>query len=199
MFRGSRLTLAATATSGALLAVLAARHLFPVAHVAVVVCAAVATPIALATGVQRIVYLWRGPPVVTFSPLESVRCGAADAGAIRAAAKLRGTLGGAGHLYPPRLVVHALACLAVAVVGGTVLLVPRAEAGWWLALVAGTGAVAVLLPARPFYYREAMDGEVAVSPPTACATLATRPGRGNSPTPIPTARNAADPRVAQEH
>jgi hypothetical protein len=174
----------AVATSGAFLALLGARCLGAfVPKAQLIVCAAVAAPIALAAGVQRIVYLWRGPPIVSFSRIEAVRCSAAEAEAIRAAAQLRGTLGGAGHLHRSRLVLHALASLAAGSLAGFALLSPKSDAGgtWSFAVVAGTGVLAVLLPARPFYYREATNGDVLVSPPFARTLLVPARSRVSDP------------------
>ncbi len=216
---GWKLTVAATATSGALLTLLAARRLgAPVPTPAIVICAAVAAPIALAAGVQRLVYLWRGPSVVSFSRIEAVRCGGAEAEAIRAAAQLRGTLGGAGHVHRSRLALHALAYFATASLGAVALASSGSDAvgAWPLAVVAGAGVGAVLLPARPFYYREATNGDVVVSPPLARSLLAWSPsslpatgeaatavgrssiGRGNSPNADPTASKPAGAGFRQE-
>ena len=169
-----RVTWAAAVTSGAFLALLGASCLGVfVSKAALLTCAGVAAPIALAAGVQRLVCLWRGPPIVSFSRTEAVRCSAADAEAIRAAAQLRGTLGGAGHLHRKRLALHALASLAAASLPSIALFSPESEAGgtWSFAVVAGMGLLAMLLPARPFYYREATNGDVLVSPPFARALL----------------------------
>ncbi len=180
----TRVTWVAVATSGAFLALLGARCLGAfVPKAQLIVSAAVAAPIALAAGVQRLVYLWRGPSIVSFSRIEAVRCSAADAEAIRAAAQLRGTLGGAGHLHRARLALHALALLAAASLAGFALLSPKSDAGGTssFAVVVGMGLLAMLLPARPFYYREATNGDVLVSPPFARVLLLPARSRVSDP------------------
>jgi hypothetical protein len=184
--------------SGSLLALLVARRVgAAVPPRAILVCAGVAVPLAVSAALQRLVHAWIGPPVESFSQLEAVRCPAAEAEAVRTAAQLRGTLGGAGHLCRGRLLVHATACAAAATLAGAVLVGEEADArsGWHLAAVAATGVGALLLPARPFFYREAMNGELLVTPPFALGQLVVR---GSSPTPPPIASNPADVRLQQE-
>jgi hypothetical protein len=86
--------------------------------------------------------------------------------------------------------------VAAATLAGAVLVGEDAGArsGWHLAAVAATGVSALLLPARPFFYREAMNGELLVAPPFALGQLV----RGSSPTPVPTASNPAEVRLQQE-
>jgi hypothetical protein len=211
---GGYFTAATLASSAMLLALLGTRLVgVPVPALAVWLCAALSLPLTTASAIQQLVYAWRGPPILTFSRVEAVRCAGAEADAIRAAAQLRGTLGGAGHIHRSRLLLHAAACLAVAALAifslataGTVT-----PGAWLLAVVAGTGLGAMLLPARPFFYREAMHGEVLVSPPLARSMLVwARPdataragveppapgrdadGRGNSPSSVPTAPRNPD-------
>jgi hypothetical protein len=90
-----------------LLVTLAALRLgAPVPPGIITITAAVAVPAATAAALQRLAYLWRGPSIVSFSRMDAVRCGVSDAEEIRAAAQVRGTLGGAGHVYRARLALH---------------------------------------------------------------------------------------------
>jgi hypothetical protein len=221
LVRGT-LTVATLAAAATLVALLGAHALgAAVPGRAVLGCAGVVVPLAAAAAVQRAVHLWRGPPVVSFSNADAVRCGGADAEAVRVAARLRGTLGGAGHLFPGRVALHAVACLAAAALGAYVLVGGEDTVGGWLpAVFAAGGAGVVLLPARPFYYREAMNGEVLVTPAIAPSLLAWERsaavasgrvvraapsplpdrgnGRGNSPTGPAIASKPADAGMAQE-
>jgi hypothetical protein len=210
---GGILSLSTVATTGTLVALLGARTLGgTVPAWAAVACAAAVAPIAAAAALQRGLHLWRGPPVVSFPSAEAVRCGGAEAEAIRVAARLRGTLGGAGHIYPGRVALHAVASAAAAAFGAFVLAAGVAAVPAWLVAVfaAGVGGV-VLLPARPFYYREAMNGELLVTPANAPSLLAwsrsapaapvgapRATGRGNSPSAAQIASKPADVPLQQE-
>jgi hypothetical protein len=219
------LTVATLATAGVLAALLAARAAGgAVPARLILVCAGALVPVAAVAALQSAVHLWRGPPVVSFGNAEAVRCGGAQAEAIRRAARLRGTLGGAGHVYPGRLAVHALAGAAAAALGGYVVQAgPDAVAGWLLMLLVAGGAWTVLLPARAFYYREARNGDLLVTPANVPSLIAwsrssaaasegveaTRTpepspmadcsgGRGNSPSAPPIASKPADVQLTQE-
>jgi hypothetical protein len=167
-------------------------------HVAVVAGALVGGPIAAVAALQVVGSIWRGPAIRRFSRHESVHCGAEYAAVIRQGAQLRGTMGGAGHLHPRRLVFPAVGWAAAALAGAEVLAQPAARAGAaWAAFVA-VGAVtgAFLFPAKPYYYRETTGGGVVVSPPEAAVWLAERAcpgdlGAGPSSAAPPAARAVA--------
>jgi hypothetical protein len=130
---------------------------------------------ALLEASRDVVSIWRGPQIVTFSGDEAEICGPEEAEAIRAAAKLRGTLGGAGHVHSARLLLPAIAWVAAAVLAGGAIRDPGLDSmpGWPVAVVAAGIAAAVLFPARPFYYREAIGGRIVLHPRSARAQLIT--------------------------
>jgi hypothetical protein len=179
-----------------------------VPHLAVVAAALLGGPIAIVAALQVIGSIWRGPAIRRFSRNESVHCGAEYAAVVRQGAQLRGTMGGAGHLHPRRLVFPAVAWGAAAFAGVEILAHPTAPAGAvWAAIVAVAAvAGAFLFPAKPYYYREATGGGVVVSPPEAAVWLAERAcpsvadagpssGTAHAPGAAPGARGAA-PRAA---
>jgi hypothetical protein len=145
------------------------------------VVAALAVPAVLAAAVRALLAVRRGPRLVEFDLDDAVRCSPEEADVVRSAAQLRGTMGGAGHLHPRRLVLGAVAWAAAATPG--------------LAVVAGGGelegcavlapllavAVAFMFPARPFYYREAAGGALVTSPPAAAGYLLARRGGAAPP------------------
>jgi hypothetical protein len=158
---------------------------------ALVLVASIAMALAFAECVGTVFAMWRGPTIVTFSRDEAEICGPDEAEAIRAAAKLRGTLGGAGHIHSARLILPALAWLAATALAAGAIVDPALESvpGWPAAVVAvGVGAAA-LFPATPFYYREAVGGRVVVHPPSARAQLVT---------PVPKAGAGATTAVSRE-
>jgi hypothetical protein len=120
--------------------------------------------------------MWRGPPVIAFAPADSVLCGAQDSEPVRAYAQLRGTIGGAGHVQPRRLVLPLLAWGAALVAGARAVWWPDLETlGAIPAALAASGAFASwLFPATPYWYREVMGGGAIVSPPEAAAALVVR-------------------------
>jgi hypothetical protein len=149
-------------------------------HRAFTACVAVAGPVALVAAIRSLGAIRGGPRVISFERREALLCDAAQADVIRGAAQLRGTMGGAGHLYPARLAFQAAAWLA-AVVAGAEALSARAAGtlGPWPATLATAAAVAALLfPPRPFWYREVTGGGVVVNPPSAAAALLARDARG---------------------
>jgi hypothetical protein len=149
---------------------------------ALVLVAVVALVLAFAECVGTVFAMLRGPTIVTFSRDEAEICGPDEAEAIRAAAKLRGTLGGAGHVHSARLLLPALTWLAATVLAAGAIVDPALESvpGWPAAVVAVGVAAAALFPATPFYYREAMGGRVVVHPRSVRAQLLTPvPGSGN--------------------
>jgi hypothetical protein len=150
---------------------------FEIAPAARLACMAVAGPVALAAAARVACAAWRGPPVVAFERAEAAPCGPSDAETIRAAAQLRGTMGGAGYVHASRLLFPALAWLA-ALASAAELVSPRALAAfgaWPCAIAISATTVALLFPARPFWYREITGGGVLVSPPAAAAILTRRP------------------------
>lgn len=138
--------------------------------------AVVAAPIALTGGIQAIAAIWRGPVIVPFSRLDAVPCTAGEASFVRASAQLRGTMGGAGHLYRHRLVLPALAWLGAASVGagGLSERLEHLVCPWVLVLALASAFLALLFPARPFFYRETSDGGALASPPSAAYRLKRR-------------------------
>ena len=132
-----------------------------------VACAVFAGPVALVATLRAIAAAWLGPPVVAFSREEAALCRPAEAIAIRAAAQLRGTMGGAGHLYRRRLLfpaaawAAALAC-AVEAIGAPGLDIARP---WPFVIAAVAPLVTWMFPARPYWYREVTGGGIVVSPP----------------------------------
>lgn len=138
--------------------------------------ALVAAPIAAAGAILAIAAVWRGPTIVSFSRDDAVPCTAGEAAFVRASSQLRGLIGGAGHLYPRRLVLPALAWLAAAVVG-LCGLVPRLElaVGPWAVVLAFAAAfLAILFPARPYFYRDTTGGGAVVAPASAAYRLKAR-------------------------
>lgn len=125
--------------------------------------------------------MWRGPPVITFAPSDSLLCGAEDSEPVRAYAQLRGTIGGAGHVQPRRLVLPLVAWGAALLAGARALWWPDLEAlGAIPAALAVSGAFASwLFPATPYWYREVMGGGAIVSPPEAVAALVVRERQEN--------------------
>jgi hypothetical protein len=99
-------------------------------------------------------------------PSEDVAvCGPAEAELVRAAAQLRGTLGGAGHLHRVRLALPAAAwcaAAAAALAGPEVL-----DVAPWTTLAGVLVTAALLFPAKAFFYREATGGRVVVHPASA--------------------------------
>lgn len=170
-------------------ATVAHRSSVPVPSSAVTAVAVAALGLAIVAAARSTAAVWRGPALRTFPHDEAVVCAPREAVAVRAAAQLRGSLGGAGHVHRGRLGLATVAWLAAAACAAAVLV----DAAHELApLGAGAtvvlGAVARLLPARPFYYREAMGGWIVVHPRHAAERLVTpvplpegEAGRGAAP------------------
>jgi hypothetical protein len=144
-----------------------------------------AAVLALTAAIRHLVFIWRGPVIVGFRREESTLCDARESDAVRSAAQLRGTMGGAGFVHPRRLVISASAWAAAAAQaiafvapgrGGTTF-VPIAVAGL-------AAALAMWFPATPFYYREAAGGCVVVFPIDACSRLLRAAELAPPPTPI---------------
>jgi hypothetical protein len=116
--------------------------------------------------------IWRGPTLVSFSMRHAVLCDVAEAGAVRSAAQLRGTMGGAGYLHRFRAVFPAAMWTAVTVQSAA-LVAGRAETPvvWPLAAVLVAGGLTLALPARAFWYREVSGGCVLVYPAAVCVRV----------------------------
>ncbi|HET8542438.1 MAG TPA: hypothetical protein VFL83_21370 [Anaeromyxobacter sp.] len=147
-----------------------------------VVAAALAGLAALRTAS----WAWRGPVIVPLPEDDVVVCCPPEAEAIRAAAQLRGTMGGAGHVHPGRLVLPAAAwaSAAAAALAGPELL----DAAPWIAVLAASATAALALPARAFFYREATGGRVVLHPASSREELLRSPraraavsGEGGAP------------------
>jgi hypothetical protein len=150
-----------------------------------VAAASIAAVLAATVAVRHAAFVWRGPVVVSFRRREGMLCDAREAGAVRAAAQLRGTLGGAGHLFPRRLLVSALGWGAASV-QALALLLPERSTGTFAPLVAvlALGGLAVLFPAVPFYYREAAGGCVVAFPAETCMRLLDASALAPAPVPV---------------
>lgn len=131
--------------------------------------------------VGTVTAMWRGPPVIAFARADSVLCGAEDSEPVRAYAQLRGTIGGAGHVQPRRLVLPLVAWGAALAAGARVLWWPDLEVFGAIpaALAASSAFAAWLFPATPYWYREVMGGGAIVSPPEAAAALVVRERQEN--------------------
>lgn len=143
-------------------------------------CAFVAAPIAVAGGLRAVAAIWRGPTIVDFDRGDAVPCSPAEARFVREAAQLRGLMGGAGHLYPRRLVLAAVAWLAAAAVGvsGLSPIIEAITGLWPVAFAVGAAVVALMFPARAFFYRDTMGGGVLLSPPASAYRLKRRADLG---------------------
>jgi hypothetical protein len=152
--------------------------------------AAVALAAAFALACQNAVHAWRGPVLVDFRRDEAVLCGPAEAEVVRAAALLRGTMGGAGYVSRARIAFPAIAWVAAAFIAGSAIVDPTLGSvpAWPFAVLALFAGAAVVFPARPFYYREANEGFLLLHPEDAWVRLARfsshgqpqRWGRGSS-------------------
>ncbi len=137
-------------------------------------CLLVAIPVALAAAARAFAAYWRGPDIISFTRSDSEPCTPCEAAYVRARASIRGTMGGAGYLYPRRLALPAVAWVAAAIAGMGALsqAVDEAVGAWpvFVTFVAATIA-AFVLPARPYYYRDTAGGGAIVSPPPAAQRL----------------------------
>jgi hypothetical protein len=135
-------------------------------HTGLAACAAASTGLALVAAGRTAAWAFRGPLIATFPAAGAAVCDPAEAEAVRASAQLRGTMGGAGHVHRARLAFPAVAwaaAAAVAAFAGPLL----EESAPWVVLLVAASVAGFLLPAKPFYYREATGGRVAVYPPSA--------------------------------
>lgn len=169
--------------------------------------ALVAAPVAMVGAIQSIAAIWRGPTIVSFGRDDAVPCTAGEAAFVRASAQLRGLMGGAGHLYPRRLVLPSLAWLAAAVVGLLCLdhQLELVAAPWGVALALAAAVLAFVFPPRPYFYRDTTGGGALLAPASAAyrlkhrAELAEARGRGEdvastTPAPTPAPRREPGPR-----
>jgi hypothetical protein len=142
-------------------------------------CVLVAAPLAFAGALRSAVSYWRGPDLVSFTRADAEGCSPAEAAFVRGIAQLRGTMGGAGFLYPRRLALPIISWVSAAAAGATTLneVLDETVGAWPVAITLVTGFVAFLLPARPYFYRETTGGEVIVCPPPAAQRLKYRARR----------------------
>lgn len=174
MTRSAKLTAASIGAWGAL----GVLHLARVAGAAV---PAIAQPLlagaaaALATiaACCSLAAMWRGPELVAFPRGAAAACDPERAELVRAAARIRGTMGGGGHLHPARLLLATVAWGLAAAAAASVGVAARGgrEPGSFLdvppPLLVATGAafaLAAALPPRSFVYRELSGGGVIVHP-----------------------------------
>jgi hypothetical protein len=144
----------------------AARHLgAAVPEASVAAASAVTAGLALAVAARTVSWAWRGPLIVPLPEDDVAVCGPAEAEDVRAAAQLRGTMGGAGHLHRGRLAlpVAAWACAAAAALATPEPLV----AASWITLLGAFATAALVFPAKAFFYREATGGRVVLHPASA--------------------------------
>ena len=172
--RSTRLTAGAVGAWVALgVSLIAGEAAAPVPPRAAQLLAAAALALSLAEAIRTALAAWRGPVITSFPRRDAVLCDPPGADAIRAGAQLRGTMGGAGHVHPARLAFPTIAWSAASAVASAVLRDSslRSASPWTLAILAGAVAATVLVPARPFFYREVTGGRVLVFPPAACTRL----------------------------
>ena len=147
-----------------------------------VICAAVAAPVAVALAILTLTATWRGPTILSFAQVDSEALSPDEAAYVRLVAQLRGTMGGAGFLYPARLFLPAVSWVAVAVQGGALVVSELGASAYaaltLLAVVAATAAL--VFPARPYYYREATGSTIVLSPPAVARRLRGRAARANA-------------------
>ena len=139
-------------------------------------CILLAQPVAVAAGLRSALSYWRGPDIISFTRADSEACTPAEAEYIRQHAQLRGTMGGAGYLYPRRLLFPVIAWLSAAAVGMCVFVrsVEASVAPWPVVVTILAAVVAFLLPSRPYYYRDTTGGGAIVCPPPAALRLRRR-------------------------
>lgn len=178
--RSSKLTVAALAATGAAVGVLALDLGEPAPGPVTRGLALVAAPLALAVAIRTVAAFWRGPELVHFPVEQAVLCSGVEATSVRAAALVRGPLGGAGYARRARLVLPFVAWLAAAVVLAGVAAGATDGPEWrrGLELLAIAVVARAVFPARPFWYREHREGAVVLYP--ASVTAHVRVARGLS-------------------
>jgi hypothetical protein len=151
-------------------------------HELEVICAAVAAPVALAFAIHTVAGTWRGPVIETFAPIDSDPCSPDEAAYVRLVAQLRGTMGGAGYLYPWRLLLPTASWIAVAVQGAALIASDLGASAYAALMLVAIGAAtsALVFPARPYYYREATGGTIILSPPSVARRLKRRAAAENA-------------------
>ncbi len=132
-----------------------------IATAAAIVC----VPVSLAAALGQLLAIRRGPPLWSFPLKHAIAFRPEEASRVRAAAQVRGGLGGAGHVRPLRLMFPALAWIGAGALVAFTAGGRREAAALALAWLAASLAATLLLPARPFWYRERSDGAVLVFPP----------------------------------
>jgi hypothetical protein len=165
---------AATTASFVALALGLTGHPAPIALTRALAIAS--APLAAALAVRNAAAYWRGPALLHFPVEYAVLCYGQVAEAVRAAAHLRGALGGAGHLHKTRLLFPVVAWLAAAAALGYVALGATGMPGYRRALgvLALTLAARIILPPRAFWYRERRDGSLVVYPASIRARVSER-------------------------
>jgi hypothetical protein len=140
---------------------------------------------AATVAIRNIFFVWRGPVILSFRRGDAMLCDAREASTVRAAAQLRGTMGGAGYLHPRRLVVSATAWAAVSV-QSLALVSPQRTPTTFIPLAVAVGATVLtaLFPASPFFYRETGGGCVVAFPPRVCRSVLDAAGVEPALTPI---------------
>lgn len=142
-------------------------------------CALVALPLSIAAALIAAVDALRGPPIVAFAPETGALFAPGDARLIRRAAQHRGALGGAGHVRRAPLIFQAIGWSAAALAAAGALACAGRDGGCGLAALAVVPvAAALLVPATPFFYREARGGTVIAYPPDAAFRIV-RDGAGD--------------------
>jgi hypothetical protein len=108
-------------------------------------------------------------------------------------------MGGAGYLFPRRLVISAAAWGAVSVQSLALVAPNRTPATFLpLALALAAAWLAALFPASPFYYREAGGGCVLAFPPQTCRRLLDATGAEPALTSIVLGMSAAGVRLDRD-
>ena len=169
----TRFTAGAVGVCGALVVIEAAQGLgIEVPRELALVAASVSAVFAATVAIRNVAFVWRGPVILPFPRGEAMLCDAREASAVRSAAQLRGTMGGAGYLHPRRLAFSAIAWAAVSM-QSVALLPPHRAATTFVPLAVALLAAGLTagFPASPFYYREAGGGCVLAFPPAVCRRL----------------------------
>lgn len=132
---------------------------------AVSAAAVAALGLAVVAAGRNAASVWRGPALRPFPHDDAVCCSPSQAAVVRAAAQLRGTLGGAGHVHPRRLALPAFGWLAAAAFALEAVFDPMDPAMLlWAGGALALWSAAAMLPARPFFYREAVGGRLVIHP-----------------------------------
>jgi hypothetical protein len=147
-----------------------------------------ATLTAAAVAARSVFLLWGGPAIVPFDRRDAVFCDVAESAAVRAAAQVRESKGGAGYVGRWRLALPTATWAAVAVQSAAFVSAGEGEPALWpLPIVALGTVLSVLFPAMPFCYREMSGGCVLVHPPLVGLRIVEAAG-------VPPALTAFDPK-----